>query len=56
MPARVGGTGSISLPGETHEGIEEGRKGGGLGVTGANTALSLQSRSFLVPFFSHGEG
>lgn len=49
MSARVGGTGSISLPAKTHEGVEEARKGGGLGVTGWKHAPSLQTRSFLVP-------
>lgn len=49
MSARVGGTGSISLPAETHEGVEEGRKGSGLGVMGQKHSPSLQTRTFLVP-------
>lgn len=49
MSARAGGTGSISLPAETHEGVEEGRKGGSLGVTGRKHGPTLQTRPFPVP-------
>lgn len=49
MSARAGGTGSILLLAKTHEGVEEGRKGGGLGVTRRKYSLSLQTRPFPVP-------
>lgn len=56
MPAGVGGTGSIALPGETHGGIEEGRKGGGLGVTGANTARLCNPDPFWCQSFAMDRG
>lgn len=50
VSAGAGGTGSISLPAETHEGAEEGgRERWWLGVTGQKHSLSLQTRYFLVP-------
>lgn len=51
VPARVGRTGSISLPGETHEGIEEGSKGGGLGITGGHTACLCNPDPFWCQSF-----
>lgn len=51
VPARVGRTGSISLPGETHEGIEEGSKGGGLGITGGHTACICNPDPFWCQSF-----
>lgn len=53
VAARVGGTGSISLPAEAHEEFEEGRKGSCLGVMGWKYALSLQRLSGASSVFSH---